>query len=261
MRRRSAVVLLAAIIISALLFVLGAHTSYQAQDRERIMEGHSDVHLAGTDELGRDRAVRVSLALLIGLSGAGAAAVLTTALAAAVGMAAAFSNRIVAALLMFVSDAFLALPWIFLLMMVRASLPLTASPARSAVLTFLVLAVFGWPACARALYRGAVELRRSGWVLQAHAAGLRNLQIVRYALPHLRPLLLPQFLISVPAFLVAEANLGSLGLGVSEPLPSWGTMLLELDNSAILAQGYWVYLPIAVLVCVLLLLEAMTGEA
>jgi ABC-type dipeptide/oligopeptide/nickel transport system permease subunit len=64
----------------------------------------------------------------------------------------------------------------------------------------------------------------------------------------------------VPAFIAAEANLGSLGLGVGEPMPSWGGMLLELDNSALLARSHWVYLPIVLLVVVLLLLDSFTGE-
>jgi ABC-type dipeptide/oligopeptide/nickel transport system permease subunit len=81
-----------------------------------------------------------------------------------------------------------------------------------------------------------------------------------HLLPHLRPLLLPQFLISVPAFIAAEANLGALGLGVGEPMPSWGSMLLELDNSALLARSHWIYLPIALLVVVLLILDSFTSE-
>ena len=64
----------------------------------------------------------------------------------------------------------------------------------------------------------------------------------------------------MPAFIVAEANLGALGLGVGEPMPSWGAMLLELDNSALLARSHWVYLPIALLVVVLLILESFTTE-
>jgi len=73
--------------------------------------------------------------------------------------------------------------------------------------------------------------------------------------------LLPQFLICVPAFLVAEANLGTLGLGIAEPLPSWGGMLMEMDSSALLARSHWIYLPIVLLIVVLLLLEMMAREA
>ena len=162
---------------------------------------------------------------------------------------------------MFVSDAFLSLPWLFLLMMARSLLPLTASPLETAVATFLVLAAFGWPACARAVYRGATALRSAEWMIQGHACGLQPRQLIRlHLVPHLRPLLLPQFLICVPVFIVAEANLGALGLGVGEPMPSWGAMLLELDNSALLARSHWVFLPIVLLVVVLLILESFTAE-
>jgi ABC-type dipeptide/oligopeptide/nickel transport system permease subunit len=98
-------------------------------------------------------------------------------------------------------------------------------------------------------------------LIYGRACGLKPRQLVRlHILPHLRPLILPQFLICVPAFVVAEANLGALGLGVGEPMPSWGAMLLELDNSALLAQSHWVYLPIALLVAVLLILESFARE-
>jgi ABC-type dipeptide/oligopeptide/nickel transport system permease subunit len=225
------------------------------------MDSSSAKHWAGTDELGRDRTVRVAAALIIGLSGATAAAAITTLIAAGFGLLAAFSSPMAAAILMFLSDVFLSLPWLFLLMMARSSLPLTASPLETAIATFLVLALLGWPACARAIWRGALALRSAEWMIQGHACGLRRLQLIRlHLLPHLRPLYLPQFLICMPAFIVAEANLGALGLGVGEPMPSWGAMLLELDNSALMARSYWVYLPLALLVAVLLILESFTIE-
>ena len=147
-------------------------------------------------------------------------------------------------------------------MMARSALPLTASPLETAVTTFLVLALLGWPACARAIYRGATALRAAEWMIQGRASGLKTRQLIRiHLVPHLRSLLLPQFLICVPAFIVAEANLGALGLGVGVPLPSWGAMLLELDSSAMLARSHWVYLPIALLVVTLLLLESFATEA
>ena len=261
MKARLAAAILLLLILSASFIVLRSGNDYAVQDRDVIMAGSSSQHWTGTDQLGRDRTVRISAALLLSLAGATAASAVATTIAAAVGTLAAFSPKPLAFVLMLASDLFLTLPWLFLLMLVRSGLPLTTSPIQSASITFIILAFLGWSACARAVYRGATNLRTSEGMIHGRASGLRPVQLIRlHLLPHLKTLLLPQFLLCIPAFIVAEANLGTLGLGIAEPLPSWGTMLLELDNSALLARSTWVYLPIALLVAILLLLESFAVE-
>ena len=238
--------------------------TYAAQDREQIGAFSTTGHPAGTDELGRDRAVRTAAALLLGLAGSMAASVLASVLAVSVGVAAAFAAPHIGRALLFAGDLFLTLPWIFLLMMVRSALPLTTAPLTSAATTFFLLGLLGAPAFLRVHYARAAAFQRAEWWLQARASGLRPAQRLFQLLPHLFPLLLTQFVLYVPACIIAEANLGTLGLGVSEPLASWGSMLQSLQNSLFLGSSKLVYLPIALLVVVLMLLELLvfnTGEA
>ena len=258
--RLIAFLLLVLLTASAVLVVARSPFGYADQDREHIAASGSALHVTGTDDLGRDRTVRTAAALLLGLAGAAAASAVASSLAVSVGMAAAFSRPWLGRTLLYASDLALTLPWLFLLLIVRSALPLNLSPANSAVLTFLLLGLLGWPAFTRANHARALSLRGADWLVQARAHGLRPMQLARQVLPHLRPLLLSQFLITLPICVVAEANLGALGLGVSEPLPSWGSLLLSLQSSAVLASTRWVYLPIALLVLVLLLLETMVSE-
>ena len=199
---RVALWILAGIVMLACVLLLKSGPGYADQDREQVFADASARHPAGTDALGRDRLVRVSAALLVSLAGAVIASALSTAAAAAIGTIAAYGTSVVGGLMMLICEVFLALPWLFLLMLVRSGLPLTTSPSHSAAITFLVLAALGWPSCAVAVYKGVRTLLRSEWMLQARATGLRGTQVFRYMLPHLAPLLLPQFFISVPAFVI-----------------------------------------------------------
>ena len=256
--RASALILVCLLALSGLI-VATRHGCYD-QNRELPYASASAAHPAGTDDLGRDRMDRVAFAMLLSMAGAVTAAAISTVMAAAVGILGSLGPAATGALVLLACDVVLALPWLFLLMMVRSTLPLTTSPENSIAITFMLLAALGWPACARAVYKGCESLRRSDWLMQAKAGGLKRRQIVRHLVPNLASLLWPQFLVSIPAFVMAEANLGALGLGVSEPLPSWGGMLMEAANSAILTRSAWVLLPIALLVIMLLLLGAVATE-
>ncbi len=259
--RLIALAVLLVLTLAAASELLRSHVSYAAQDREHISSGASPKYLTGTDELGRDRTARMAAALLLGFIGAMAASALATCIAVSVGVTAAFAPRGIGAGLMYLSDLFLALPWLFLLMMIRSVLPLTLAPLESAGVTFLLIALLGWPALARVTHARASAVRNAEWLIQGRAAGLRTRQLARrHVLPHLAPLFLSHFLICIPACIIAEANLGTMGLGISEPLPSWGSMLLALESSATLASSPWVYLPIGMLVTVLLLLELLAFE-
>jgi len=143
------------------------------------------------------------------------------------------------------------MPWLFLLITVRALLPLNTPPLSSVIITFSLLGILGWAASARVVAAGASTLSKSDMVLQAKASGFHGFHLFAvHVLPNLKPILLAQFWISIPMYILAEANLGILGLGVSEPLPSWGSMLRELEGLPPLGAQPWLLAPLILLVIV-----------
>ena len=229
-----------------------APAGYAQQFREAPSAPPSRQHLLGTDEVGRDRFARVLYGTRISLLLAPAAALVSTALAALVGGLAGYLGGIWLKLARAFTDLFLSLPWLFLLITVRALLPLNVSPLVSVLITFLILGLLGWAASARVLATSADSLRNSDFVLQARASGLHGPRLfLIHVLPNLKPVLYAQFWISIPVFILSEANLGVLGLGVAEPLPSWGSLLRELEGLVSFREEPWRLVPLFLLIVVM----------
>jgi peptide/nickel transport system permease protein len=228
-----------------------APASYAEQFRELPDAPPSTKHWLGTDDLGRDRFSRLLYGTRVSLLLAPAAALISTVLAALVGGAAGYLGGSAEAAAMWAADLFLSLPWLFLLVAVRALLPLNVSPQVSVVITFGMLGVLGWAGASRVVCASSRSVRDSDFVLLARASGVKPARLfARHIVPNLTPVLFAQFWISIPAFILAEANLGVLGLGVAEPLPSWGSLLRELENYSALAGQIWLFVPLLLLVAV-----------
>jgi peptide/nickel transport system permease protein len=229
-----------------------ASAGYAKQFREAPGSPPSRQHLLGTDEIGRDRFSRVLYGTRISLLLAPAAALVSTVLAALVGGLAGYLGGIWLRIATGVTDLFLSLPWLFLLITVRALLPLNVSPLFSVLITFLILGLLGWAASARVLCTSAQSLRGSDFVVQARASGLHGSRLFFvHVLPNLKPVLYAQFWISIPVFILSEANLGILGLGVAEPLPSWGSLLRELEGLVSFRDEPWRLVPLLLLIVVM----------
>jgi peptide/nickel transport system permease protein len=242
-----------------LVLVLGASMAanwlapagYAKQYRETTDAPPSRAHWLGTDEMGRDRFARVLYGTRISLLLAPAAALLSTLMAALIGGLAGYLGGVWARMAMAVTDLFLSLPWLFLLITARALMPLNVSPLVSVLVTFMLLGLLGWTTAARVLCTTAGSLRGSDFVRQARAAGLPGQRLFWvHMVPNLKPVLYAQFWISIPVFILSEANLGILGLGVAEPMPSWGSLLKELEGLVSIGEEPWKFVPLVLLVVV-----------
>jgi ABC-type dipeptide/oligopeptide/nickel transport system permease subunit len=249
--RRVACVVLLLVVGVSLAAAWLAPAGYAKQYREEAGAPPSHEHWLGTDEIGRDRFARVLYGTRISLLLAPAAALLSTLMAAVIGGLAGYLGGAWSRAAMAVTDLFLSLPWLFLLITVRALLPLNVSPLTSVLVTFVLLGLLGWTGAARVLCATTSSLRDADFVRQAKAAGVRGTRLFWiHVLPNLKPVLYAQFWISIPAFILAEANLGILGLGVAEPLPSWGSLLKELEGLVSVGEEPWKFVPLVLLVIV-----------
>jgi ABC-type dipeptide/oligopeptide/nickel transport system permease subunit len=246
--RVGAVLFLLAVSAACLLADFVAPAPYAQQFRDLPDAAPSGQHLLGTDDLGRDRFSRLLYGTRVSLLLAPAAALLSSLLAALIGGAAGFVGGWLEDCVMAATDLFLSLPWLFLLMMVRAFLPLNVSPVSSVVITFALLGCLGWAAAARVICAAARTLCGSDVILLARASGSSGFRLLwRHVIPNLKPVLYAQFWISIPVFILTEANLGILGLGVAEPLPSWGSLLRELENFSAFSAQPWQFVPLVLL--------------
>jgi peptide/nickel transport system permease protein len=202
------------------------------------------VYLLGSDAYGRDQFSRIlyggQISLLAGLLGAG----ITLLFGVLIGATAGYYGGWRDGLLMRAAELFVALPWLYLLFALRAFLPLTLSPLQAFFLIILVIGAVGWARPAR-LVRGVVlSVRERDFVRAARGFGATDGYLLRrHILPEISSVILTQAAILVPQFVLAEMTLSFLGLGVPEPVPSWGNLLACVQQYSVLVSYWWMYVP------------------
>jgi peptide/nickel transport system permease protein len=202
------------------------------------------VFLLGTDGYGRDVFSRLLYGGRISLAAGALAAGIALLIGLVCGTVSGFCGGWTDRLIMRVADLFLALPWLYLLLAVRAFLPLHISPGQAFLLLVAVIGSVGWVRPGR-LVRGLVlSLKERAYVEAAKGFGGRPLYLVRrHILPETRGLLLTQATILIPQFVLAEVTLSFLGLGIGEPVPSWGSMLADARQYQSLVSHLWMLTP------------------
>ena len=232
-------------------FLLPAHYAHQFRDIPNA--GPSAAHPLGTDALGRDSLSRLLYGSRVSLLLAPAAALLSTLIAALLGSAAGLLGGWFERIVLAATDLSLALPWLFLLLVVRALLPLDVPPLVSIAIAFLMMGLLGWQASVRVICAAARGVRDSDFLLLARSSGCKPSRLLlRHVAPNLRPLFYTQFLISIPLFILTEANLSILGLGVMEPMPSWGNLMRGFEDFSMLSANPWRLVPLVLLVIVVM---------
>ena len=215
--------------------------------------GQGRIFLMGTDAYGRDLFSRLLYGGRISLFAGLLAGIISVFLGLVLGGLAGYYGRWIDDATMRMAEIFLAMPWLYLLLAVRALLPLHIDPQGAFFLLIGVLGIIGWARPAR-LIRGIVlTAKEREYVLAARSFGASDVYLLRtHILPFASGVALNQTALYIPQYILAEVTLSFFGLGVSEPVPSWGNMLNDLQRFLIWGSYWWLYAPAVALIAVLL---------
>ena len=242
---RAGLVLLGIVALAAVLLPF-ALPDYRVQVFPPY-QAPSAAHLFGTDELGRDLLSRVAQGARISLMVATGAVLVAATIGAGVGLVAGFAGGWVDAALMRGVDAALAVPRLFVLLLVLAVLDRIPLP-----LLILLLGATGWFGTSRLVRAEVLRLRGEGFVAAARALGARDGRIIfRHLVPNAAGPLIVAATLSVADVLLLEAGLSFLGLGVQIPMPSWGAMIQAGVSFRALAPWICLFPGLAIVITVL----------
>jgi peptide/nickel transport system permease protein len=209
--------------------------------------------LLGADGYGRDIFARLLYGARATLTVSLISALLATALGACIGGVAAYFGGWFDGVLSRVSEFVLVLPAIYVALVLRAVLPLVLAPSTVFILLVGIFTLLGWPIVARGVRAIVLVEREREYAVAARAAGAGDGRVLlRHLLPASGGFLKTQASLLVPAFMLAEATLSYVGLGFPTTVPTWGTMLQDASNVALLGDAPWSLAPAAGIFAVVL---------
>jgi len=215
-------------------------------------------HLFGTDPLSRDVLSRVVGGARVSLAVAGLAVLVSVTIGAGVGLVAGYLGGTVDAVLMRLVDAALAIPRLFILLLLLAvwdRIPLGA--------LILILGTTGWFGTSRLVRGEVLRLKQEAFVTGAEALGAGRARVMfRHLFPNTLGPLLVAATLGVGDVILLEAGLSFLGLGIQPPRPSWGGMIFDAKAELLTAPWTSIFPGLAIAATVLavnLLGDALSG--
>ena len=204
------------------------------------------IFLMGADNLGRDLFSRIVYGSRVSLTIGFVATAISLALAGLAGGVAGFFGGFADWSIMRASEFLMLIPTLYLILFLRSLMASNMDPGQSYMMITIILSLVGWPGSARTI-RGMVHsIKREEFVLNAKLEMIPSVVIIfRHIIPQIASLLIVSVALSIPGFIMTETVLSYLGLGITDPAVSWGSLIKrDLSTIANLRAFPWLLSPV-----------------
>ena len=237
LRNRAALISLIVLGLIALICLVGPWLLPHAYDdtdwnQMGIAPTWGHWHLFGTDELGRDLLVRTLIGGRISLTVGALATLVSVLLGVAWGAVAGFVGGKIDAIMMRIVDILYAIPYLLIAIMMVTIL------GRDFYLVVLTISAFSWMDMARVVRGQTLSIKSKEYIEAARAIGVPTYRIIfSHVVPNLLGIVVIYTSITVPSVILTESVLSFLGLGVQEPMTSWGVLIH--DGANVMESSPW----------------------
>lgn len=237
--------ILIALILIAIIGPMLSPYKMETIDLYNINADPTAQHILGTDSVGRDVLTRLMYAGRISLSVGIIAVLVEVVIGSILGVIAGYYGGIVDGIIMRITDIFLCFPFLPLLIMLSALMSdLKVAPESRMYVVMFIIGILSWPSLCRIVRGQILSLREQEFMQAAEALGLKDRRkMFKHLLPNTFASIIVTATLGIGGAILTESSLSFLGLGITPPTPSWGTMVQVVNDMYVLQYQPWLWAP------------------
>ncbi|OCN06167.1 peptide ABC transporter permease [Erysipelotrichaceae bacterium MTC7] len=223
-------------------------------------QGPSAAHLLGTDEQGRDVLFRLLLGGRISILVGVVSAIITVMLGVIIGGAAGYYGGLIDNLLMRFTEIIYSLPFTPMIIALGAAMLWVEGNTKMIVVSLLI-GLLSWPTLARLVREQILSLREQEFMQACESLGLSDYsKIFKHLIPNVLSIVIVNATLSMASAILTEAGLSFLGMGVTEPTPTWGNLMQLARDISRFQHMPWTWMPAGVMCFLTVISINLVGE-